>query len=837
MRSSRHRRCLPQQLAGGRHRGAIRRRGVRLAPARDDVEAALALAERIRAPSADSASRRGDVGTLSATVSIGVAMCPRDGTDATSLDPLRRPRRLPREDPGSQPRRRRARSSHVRSCRTPRWLAAEPETTRCSKAPVATGAVAIAELPAASRASSGGDQPRPAAATRPGRASSRFRAASRPRRGRDSAASRPARSASWSRPTDIVGLLAVIALVAGGQALALEPEAAPSRSARSARSPGGDRRAEGRARARARHRGGRLKRRGDRRSTARLQPRCAHVREPRRGVRLRPRGSDGSRCSNRSPSASSPAACTSSSTRASLAARSPSRRELAPRLEAELRLAAARTTSPTGRRRRDRDRLRADALYALAVFLVPLVLMRKTMAATSATPRSEQEAARRGEHDPTQNVSLEEANRLLRDRSTEALEGLSATVDARDAYTAGHSRRVREIALAIGNEIGLSQDELEILGHAALFHDIGKIAIPDAILMKPRRLSSDEWAVMQIHPEEGADIIDRLGFLDDAVPAIRHHHENFDGTGYPDGLGRRGDPARRAHHPRRGRARRDDDEPHLPAGGRRRTRSRSFAAGAGSQFCPRCVARARAPARPGAVRRAARSRRPRPWPPLPETIGAVPGPLRSAELQLRAARHILPRAPLSRRRLGRPDDRLVLVVGSPRSGTTFLARSLGSLPGFIDLGEVAPLKAAIPELADRPVDETATAVHRILTRARRLGLVGEPAPGRADPGDRLRACPASSPRSRRRASSTRSGTGATWPARCSSAAGCSPGREGTDDAGNRFGAEAALLGRARAARGVRRGQRGPPGRVGLAALRRRGQGLRRAAWSRSATSA
>ena len=89
---------------------------------------------------------------------------------------------------------------------------------------------------------------------------------------------------------------------------------------------------------------------------------------------------------------------------------------------------------------------------------------------------------------------------------------------------------------ASASEIGLSRDELEILSHAALFHDIGKIAVPDAILMKPGELSESERAVMQIHPEEGAEIVGRLGFLADAVPAIRHHHENFDGSGYPAGL-------------------------------------------------------------------------------------------------------------------------------------------------------------------------------------------------------------------------------------------------------------------------------------------------------------
>jgi putative nucleotidyltransferase with HDIG domain len=95
---------------------------------------------------------------------------------------------------------------------------------------------------------------------------------------------------------------------------------------------------------------------------------------------------------------------------------------------------------------------------------------------------------------------------------------------------------VQQLALAIGRELGLSQAELDVLGHAALFHDIGKLAIPDAILLKPASLTSDEWALMQRHADEGARIIDRLGFLGDAVPAIRHHHERFDGTGYPERL-------------------------------------------------------------------------------------------------------------------------------------------------------------------------------------------------------------------------------------------------------------------------------------------------------------
>ncbi|HWL34490.1 MAG TPA: diguanylate cyclase [Gaiellaceae bacterium] len=179
----------------------------------------------------------------------------------------------------------------------------------------------------------------------------------------------------------------------------------------------------------------------------------------------------------------------------------------------------------------------AAGLYALAVFAVPLLLMRKTQEAyLSHTRRSAQKLRQAAETIHTQNVSLEQANRLLKERSTAAMESLSATVDARDAYTAGHSRRVQQLALAIGRELGLSQVELDLLGHAALFHDIGKLAIPDSILLKPASLTEEEWALMQRHADEGARIIDRLGFLGDAVPAIRHHHERFDGTGYPDRL-------------------------------------------------------------------------------------------------------------------------------------------------------------------------------------------------------------------------------------------------------------------------------------------------------------
>ena len=232
----------------------------------------------------------------------------------------------------------------------------------------------------------------------------------------------------------------------------------------------------------------------------------------------------------------------------------------------------------------------AIGLYGLAVFVLPLLLMRKTMAAyLGHTEKSTKKLRKAAETIRTQNVSLEQANRLLKERSTAAMESLSATVDARDAYTAGHSRRVQQLALAIGRELGLSQAELDLLGHAALFHDIGKLAIPDAILLKPASLTADEWALMQRHADEGARIIDRLGFLNDAVPAIRHHHERFDGTGYPEGLAGEDIPlgARIIHvadaldsmlTTRIYRAARPADEA-----------LEELRRGSGSQFCPRCV--------------------------------------------------------------------------------------------------------------------------------------------------------------------------------------------------------------------------------------------------------
>jgi putative nucleotidyltransferase with HDIG domain len=168
-------------------------------------------------------------------------------------------------------------------------------------------------------------------------------------------------------------------------------------------------------------------------------------------------------------------------------------------------------------------------LALAALSLAPLFLIHFTQRAVLRLEEA-------GELIGRQNASLEEAHRQVIERSTAALEALSATVDARDTYTAGHSRRVAAFAVEIARELGIDGTELVGIDQAALLHDIGKIAVPDEVLLKEGPLTSSEWIVMRSHPEEGARIIERLGYLDDVVPGIRHHHERPDGRGYPDGL-------------------------------------------------------------------------------------------------------------------------------------------------------------------------------------------------------------------------------------------------------------------------------------------------------------
>jgi putative nucleotidyltransferase with HDIG domain len=131
---------------------------------------------------------------------------------------------------------------------------------------------------------------------------------------------------------------------------------------------------------------------------------------------------------------------------------------------------------------------------------------------------------------------LMESYRRLEESSLEAIESLNATVDAKDPYTAGHSARVQRIALAVAEELGVPAQRLDAVRFGGLFHDIGKIAVPDSLLAKPGPLDDEEFAIVQRHPADGAEIVSHFSRLREAVPLIRHHHERWDGAGYPDRL-------------------------------------------------------------------------------------------------------------------------------------------------------------------------------------------------------------------------------------------------------------------------------------------------------------
>jgi HD-GYP domain-containing protein (c-di-GMP phosphodiesterase class II) len=128
------------------------------------------------------------------------------------------------------------------------------------------------------------------------------------------------------------------------------------------------------------------------------------------------------------------------------------------------------------------------------------------------------------------NLDLERTN-------SELLELMVKSMEARDPYTSGHSRRVQQFSVAIAKGLGFSNSEVDKVSRAALLHDVGKIYEKYApILRKPGKLSPEEWQTMQLHPTDGSELVATMSKLHDIVPAIRHHHERWDGTGYPSGL-------------------------------------------------------------------------------------------------------------------------------------------------------------------------------------------------------------------------------------------------------------------------------------------------------------
>lgn len=116
---------------------------------------------------------------------------------------------------------------------------------------------------------------------------------------------------------------------------------------------------------------------------------------------------------------------------------------------------------------------------------------------------------------------------------------LAYSIEARDPYTRGHCERLAQVSARLAERIHLSEDQIRALRRAGIVHDIGKVVVPDAILLKPGPLSDEEIAIMRRHPVVGEKICEPLRTFGAVLPIIRHHHERFDGSGYPDGL--RGD--------------------------------------------------------------------------------------------------------------------------------------------------------------------------------------------------------------------------------------------------------------------------------------------------------
>ncbi|GHU64229.1 two-component system response regulator [Clostridia bacterium] len=134
------------------------------------------------------------------------------------------------------------------------------------------------------------------------------------------------------------------------------------------------------------------------------------------------------------------------------------------------------------------------------------------------------------------NAELNEALAALQEHYLETIEALRVVVNTKDHYTRCHSDRVTYYAMKIGQAMGLDEESLETLNVGCRFHDIGKIGVPDSILLKPDRLGDEEFLEIKKHPANGAHILSVMSVFQKIIPLVKSHHERIDGKGYPDGL-------------------------------------------------------------------------------------------------------------------------------------------------------------------------------------------------------------------------------------------------------------------------------------------------------------
>ena len=131
------------------------------------------------------------------------------------------------------------------------------------------------------------------------------------------------------------------------------------------------------------------------------------------------------------------------------------------------------------------------------------------------------------------NEELSDTYEKLEKAYLDSIQTLRYTVEAKDPYTRGHSDRVSSYSVLIGKKLKLSENDLKTLEVGGLFHDIGKIGIPDSILLKEAKLTDDEYSQIKNHPSIGAHILCNAEVFKDIIPIVKHHHEKYDGTGYP----------------------------------------------------------------------------------------------------------------------------------------------------------------------------------------------------------------------------------------------------------------------------------------------------------------
>ena len=134
------------------------------------------------------------------------------------------------------------------------------------------------------------------------------------------------------------------------------------------------------------------------------------------------------------------------------------------------------------------------------------------------------------------NIELEDANTKLKKAYLDIIQTIRATVEAKDSYTRGHSDRVSAYSVLLGKHLHLNEDEQEILKIGGLFHDVGKIGIPDTILLKNGKLTDEEYNEIKKHPQIGANILGESELFKNIIPFVKYHHERYDGRGYPEGL-------------------------------------------------------------------------------------------------------------------------------------------------------------------------------------------------------------------------------------------------------------------------------------------------------------